>query len=578
MKYAEDLAMCKKNNRTLLQIITDSMEQNVQIDKRTSVYLTPKRIVWQKGWVKNAEVLLEKRDMQISLEAHNPCILKNENRNKASLLLDFGVEIHGGIRIFSWADSTGKGAKVRIRFGESVSEAMSELGGKSNATNDHARRDMVTEIGMMSMNPVGETGFRFVRIDLEEDNAEILLKSIVGVLVYKDVPYRGSFMCNDPLLNRIWNVGAYTIHLNMQEYIWDGIKRDRLVWVGDMHPEVATILAVFGADDSVEKSLDFIREETPLPGWMNHMATYSMWYAIILYDWYMHTGHRSFLDKQKEYLVGILEQLSTHINQNGQDTVTEGRFMDWPSYGQKEIVDAGVQSIHILATVSLKNIFRVLEDEKRVSQCEKDLKKLKKYQVDYQDSKAAAALTVLANLKDARIVNEEVLSKGGSNGFSTFMGYYILQAMAEADNDTQALSCIREYWGGMLALGATTFWEDFDISWMNNAAKIDEIPKEGQIDVHGTYGDYCYRGYRHSLCHGWASGVTAWLSETVLGVQILEAGCKKIKLKPHLGDLEFAKGTYPTPYGNIFVSHEKKKDGTIETKWEAPKEVEIVFA
>lgn len=41
---------------------------------------------------------------------------------------------------------------------------MSELGGKTNATNDHARRDLVVEVGMMSMNPIGETGFRFVRI------------------------------------------------------------------------------------------------------------------------------------------------------------------------------------------------------------------------------------------------------------------------------------------------------------------------------------------------------------------------------------------------------------------------------
>lgn len=557
--------------------MNESMKQNVQKDKRTSVYLTPKRIVWQHGDVKNAETLLVQKDMQISLEAHNPCILKSENGKKASLLLDYGMEIHGGIRIFSWADSTGKGAKVRIRFGESVTEAMSELGGETNATNDHARRDIVMEIGMMSMNPVGETGFRFVRIDLEDDNAEILLKSIMGVLIYKDVPYRGSFTCNDSLLNNIWNVGAYTIHLNMQEYVWDGIKRDRLVWVGDMHPEVATILAVFGADDSIEKSLDFIRKETPLPGWMNHMSTYSMWYVIILYDWYMHTGHKNFLEKQKEYLAGVMDQLSAYIDQNGQDTVTEGRFMDWPSYGQKEIVDAGVQAIHILSTVSFKKIFHVLEDEKRVLQCERDLERLESYPVDYQDSKAAAALTVLAHLKDAKMVNDELLNKGGASGFSTFMGYYILKAMAEAGNYNQALSCIREYWGGMLALGATTFWENFDISWMNHAAPIDEIPKEGQIDVHGMYGEYCYKGYRHSLCHGWASGVTAWLSEQILGVQILEAGCKKVKIAPCLGDLEYAKGTYPTPYGNLFVSHKKKKDGTIETKWEAPKEVEVIL-
>ena len=198
-----------------------------------------------------------------------------------------------------------------------MSEAMAELGGETNATNAHARRDMMIEVGSMSMNQIGETGFRFVRIDLEEEEAALSLKSICAVLVYKDVPYRGSFQCSDPLLNRIWDVGAYTVHLNMQEYIWDGIKRDRLVWIGDMHPEMMTIAAVFGADSSVEKSLDFIRKETPLPGWMNTMASYSMWYVMIVYDWFLHTGNKEFLEKQEGYLTGLADQLSQSIDENG---------------------------------------------------------------------------------------------------------------------------------------------------------------------------------------------------------------------------------------------------------------------
>jgi alpha-L-rhamnosidase len=34
--------------------------------------------------------------------------------------------------------------RIRVRFGESVSEAMSELGGDKNTTNGHAIRDEVT--------------------------------------------------------------------------------------------------------------------------------------------------------------------------------------------------------------------------------------------------------------------------------------------------------------------------------------------------------------------------------------------------------------------------------------------------
>lgn len=44
------------------------------------------------------------------------------------------------------------------------------------------------------------------------------------------------------------------------------------------------------------------------------------------------------------------------------------------------------------------------------------------------------------------------------------------------------------------------------------------------------FGKFCYTQFRHSLCHGWASGPTAFLSEYVLGVKILESGCRKVKI------------------------------------------------
>lgn len=559
----------------IFRVMDEEVVKGIHHDPCSRAILLPKRIIWTDGEVKNSEALLEEREFQISLGAHNPCIMKSTKRKKASILLDYGQEIHGGIRLLVWNSSIAAGATVRVRFGESVGEAMAEIGGSQNATNDHARRDVKAEVGMMSMNPIGETGFRFVRIDLEDTDAEIWLKSVPAIFVYKDVEYKGSFTCSDPLLNRIWDVGAYTVHLNMQEYVWDGIKRDRLVWIGDMHPETTTIQAVFGEDDAVERSLDFIREETPLPGWMNNYASYTMWYVIIVYDWYFHTGKKEFLEKQREYLEGVAEQLSQYIDENGQDTVREGRFLDWPSEGKAKVVDAGVQAIHVWAVESLKKIFGILGDEKWVKKCEADLKKLRSYETDYEDSKQAAALLVINGMKDAAEVNEKLLKQGGARGMSSFMGYYILTARAMAGDYQGCLECIREYWGGMLSLGATTFWEDFDVRWLENASRIDELPEEGKVDVHGTYGDFCYVGYRHSFCHGWASGATPWLSENVLGIQVMEAGCRKVKIEPHLGDLEWAEGTYPTPYGTIRVEHRKMKDGSIDTRIDAPKEIEI---
>ena len=48
-----------------------------------------------------------------------------------------------------------------------------------------------------------------------------------------------------------------------------------------------------------------------------------------------------------------------------------------------------------------------------------------------------------------------------------------------------------------------------------------------------------------------------------------------MKVEPHLGDLEWAEGSYPTPYGDIKVSHRKRENGSVETKAEAPEGVEL---
>jgi hypothetical protein len=97
-------------------------------------------------------------------------------------------------------------------------------------------------------------------------------------------------------------------------------------------------------------------------------------------------------------------------------------------------------------------------------------------------------------------------------------------------------------------------------------------------DIHGDYGNYCYVGYRHSLCHGWASGPTAWLSEHVLGVKPLEPGCKKVMINPHLGDLTWVEGSFPTPHGVIQVRHEKDESGVVRSKIDAPKGIRIARA
>ena len=81
------------------------------------------------------------------------------------MILDFGKELCGGIRVITM-DAKGM-VKWRITFGESLTECCAKIGEK-NETNDHSPRDIEAVTGMMSDLRFGQTGFRFVRMELIE--------------------------------------------------------------------------------------------------------------------------------------------------------------------------------------------------------------------------------------------------------------------------------------------------------------------------------------------------------------------------------------------------------------------------
>lgn len=531
----------------------------------------PTRLLWQsKTGVAHAARLLAPAPGQIGLsESVPPCTLTASVRHgPAGVLLDFGTELHGYVELFVPGRDDKRDTPVRVRFGESASEAMSELGVKGSQ-NDHALRDERILLPWMGKIRVGPSGFRFVRIDALDPKQPVSLSQVRAVLVLRDLPQPGSFRCSDTRLNRIWSTGAYTVQLNMQEYLWDGIKRDRLVWIGDMHPEVSTINAVFGFNDVVPRSLDFTRDRTPPDQWMNGISSYSMWWVLIHEQWWLHHGDRDYLAQQGPYLRTLLARLAALVGPDGREKLEGWRFLDWPSSSNPVGVTAGVQALLVMTLRAGVRLLRELGDGPAT--IEAAATRAQAVVLDANGSKSGAALQVLSGQRDAREVATRILKPGGAQGVSTFYGYYVLKALGRAGEIPTALKLIRTYWGGMLDRGATTFWEDFDLAWLKGSGRIDELPKRGEKDLHGDHGAYCYEGFRHSLCHGWASGPTAWLSEYMLGIRPLAPGCARVQVAPQLGNLRWVEGCYPTPRGPIQVRHERRANGRVVSEVQAPR-------
>ena len=462
-------------------------------------YIFPSRIVAASEV--NVDNLLKKQTLQIGLAERQTVTF----HNGGFVILDFGKETCGGVRILTAA---AENVPVRIRFGESLSEACSELGGEKNATNDHSLRDLTVHLQNLSDMSFGQTGFRFVRLDFF---GEVRLKCVAArseIAVRRSVyTYEGS----DARIKEIFETAKRTVDLcTTSGYIWDGIKRDRLVWIGDMAPEVLALTTMYGRLPCIERSLDFVKEQTPLPGWMNDYPMYSMWWIIILDIYLERANAHTYVEKQMSYLAGLLSQMDGCILENGA-LAYPSYFVDWPTHDTPEEL-AGVRAINIMALKSACKLLTAFGKDTALA--EKMLAKLKKIEICAKEKKQVLALKYFA----VGLSEEEkaLLVEGGAEGMSTFMSYYILKAVASFDKP-KAIEMMKEYYGAMLDKGATTFWEDFNIEWTKNSGRIDAFTRAGEKDIHGDFGAFCYVGFRHSLCHGWSAGVIAFIKEENIG-------------------------------------------------------------
>jgi hypothetical protein len=116
------------------------------------------------------------------------------------------------------------------------------------------------------------------------------------------------------------------------------------------------------------------------------------------------------------------------------------------------------------------------------------------------------------------------------------MRFYELEALCALGEQPYVLKEMKDYWGGMLNLGATSFWEEYN-------------PAKNGADHYAMYG----RPFGKSLCHAWGASPIYLLGKYYLGVKPTAPGYQTYLIEPALGGLQWMKGSVPTPNGDIVV-------------------------
>ena len=490
------------------------------------------------------------------------------------LILDFGKELCGRLHIkFGWMDNSGK---VRIRLGESVAETCAELGEK-NAGNHHSLRDNEYHTVPWGDISTSESGFRFVRIDSLDELS--VLTVVFAEEISNGLTIKGDFRCSDERLNDIYKVAERTLSLCVREDdIWDGIKRDRVFWMGDFYPELIGAYLLYGDIPQLEKALRGIKQFEGR--WVNSIPSYSAWWIICLEKYYDLSANKAFADEMMPYLDKVVKDYSVIVEENGEVSYKNSKleyfpanefFIDWPTNYTADS-EIGWRYLLAYAMQKAKRLYGLFGRKNETVNT--ILERLDKYDYKPSEFKQVTALGVLAEKIDK---DEAVrrLKHNGAEGMTCFMGFAIIEALRIAGEGEYALELIKDYFGKMLDLGATTFWEDFDVDWLkDNPLPIDALPDEARKNIHADYGKFCYMGLRHSLCHGWSSGFIDIFYGYVLGVTQTAPGYKQIKVEPHMCGLSCVEGEIPTSYGIIRVKH-TLSGGQINTEISVPDGIDI---
>jgi hypothetical protein len=141
-----------------------------------------------------------------------------------------------------------------------------------------------------------------------------------------------------------------------------------------------------------------------------------------------------------------------------------------------------------------------------------------------QHANSLAILTGLVKGADMPALSKRLLTDTSLTQCTIYFKYYLHQALVKAglgNNYTKWLDIYREN----IKMGLTT-WAEYS-------------------DVETTRSD----------CHAWAASPNIEFFRTVLGIDSYAPGFKKIKIEPHLGDLQKVSGEIPHPQGKVSASY-----------------------
>jgi len=481
-------------------------------------------------------------------------------KSAGKMVFDFGVELVGYPQFTINAHK--EGVQFEIGTGERLDSNRTPL---LRVSVDHSEK-YITRKGAQSWRPYTWSGFRYFSI---ETNPDVDIRDVSAEFACYDYEMESSFSCSDPQLNQFWEIGRHTMRINSIDTYQDpwrehtqyiaGDSRYMMIYGNYAFGKSSRLLSAYnilsGAQSQRWRTDGAVRSRYPTdyfmqPGSSAYLADYQLEWILMMYEYFRYYGR----DELIENLYPNMKRAMNYY-QTFQDSKTGllanlpgWIVLDWPStypIEQKKIITgtnclyygalkaAAVMAIDfgkdtLQARSWIKQAAQLRADINRQLWSEKDQAYLDSYAGTRvaQQSQVYALEHGLADLSrhDTMV---ELIEKSGKASEQSF-AYRMLSTMFLKGKDQWALDYIRKNWGAQTKLSSFNgaWHEGWDLSW-------------------------------GATSHAWSSGPTALLMEKVLGIEPTGYGWKTFSVKPHLGDLAWAKGKVATVAGDISASWRK---------------------
>lgn len=479
--------------------------------------------------------------------ATTPWEAKNVEQKTNQQIIDFGKNTFGFIKLHGLK---GKG-NVQIYYGESREES---LGTKICETFDifdinyRTAKDSVLELSK---------AFRYVNI---VSDAGVSFDKVSMLYEYLPAKDRGTFNSSDAELNKIWEVSKYTMELTTREFFIDGIKRDRWIWSGDAYQSYLMNYYLGFDSESVKRTTLALRGKEPSTSHINTIMDYTFYWFLGIYDYYLYSGDKEFIELVYPKMKSLMQFCLDRRNKDGLMEGLSGDwvFIDWADGLSKKGEVSFEQLLLCRSLETMALCADLIKDTDAKQQYQKEAAALKSKIFDFYwndkkqsfahsriDGKQTENVTRYTNMfaiffdylnaQQKQGVKQNVLLNDNIQKIMTpYMRFYELEALCAMGEQDFVMKEMKDYWGGMLKLGATTFWEEYN-------------PAKSGAEHYTMYG----REFGKSLCHSWGASPIYLLGKYYLGVKPLTAGYKTYVVEPNLGGLQWMQGKVPTPKGDI---------------------------